>query len=315
MASVGHRVQLRYARAVHGNDLSRPPTPKRVGDNSGSVRRGAPRPDRVRLGCDLHRGALRHGCGRLERQQLEVQRGSRPPRGAAPPVGQLVGGGGSPAWPLARRTEFSTRPRGTGRAYSSSPPPASCPSGPTTAGRSHSWSPIRLRNSAAGTFRCRRGRLRRYPRTSAITVITTTSRRAASSDSSTRTTMPQPGTSSWSAPMERTGGSIAPPPGVCCPQLPRLSRMAPRSRITATRPRKTAMAEDTKTHVGPTDLSGVATDAGEIRAMTRWPVWAPDGTSIAVVKSAPGTVCGPGSLHAVNADGTDQITLAPARGA
>jgi Tol biopolymer transport system component len=104
---------------------------------------------------------------------------------------------------------------------------------------------------------------------------------------------------------------IAPPPGVCCPQLPRLSPDGTKVAYYGAPAEQDDNGPGYEIYVSPTDRSGVATDVSNNPGDDWWPVWSPDGTRIAFVSSDPGAVFGPGSLHAVDPDGTDQITLTP----
>jgi Tol biopolymer transport system component len=104
---------------------------------------------------------------------------------------------------------------------------------------------------------------------------------------------------------------IAPPPGVCCPQLPSLSPDGTKVAYFAFPEAQDDNGPGYEIYVSPTDRSGVAVDVSNNPGDDWWPVWSPDGTRIAFVSTDSDRPFGPGSLHAVNADGTGQIMLTP----
>jgi len=109
-----------------------------------------------------------------------------------------------------------------------------------------------------------------------------------------------------------TGRRQIVPPGACCPQLPSLSPDGSKVAYFAYPDAQGDNGPGYEIYVSPTDGSGPTVDVSNNPGDDWWPVWSPDGTRIAFVSSRLGGFFGPGSLHAVNADGTDQITLTPA---
>ena len=243
--AVGHRVQLRYARAVHANGFSR--VQRRIrGGVFGGLRRALPQPDRVRRGASSIEELFVMDADGSNVTSLKDSLGAVHQGGMLlPSVNWSADGSRAGLHPCGRRSLRDHA--GTGRAYSSSPPPASCPSGPTTAGRSHSWSPIRLRNSAAGTFS--------LPKSdgSAVTRVTadiTVFHYDFAANGSLLVYEDDPATTRNLIVVRPDGTDrrvIAPPPGVCCPQLPRLSPDGTKVDVLRLpEPSKTAMAQDTR---------------------------------------------------------------------
>jgi Tol biopolymer transport system component len=107
---------------------------------------------------------------------------------------------------------------------------------------------------------------------------------------------------------------IGPAGGTCCPQLPSLSPDGTKLAYFAYPQDQGPDGPGYEIYVVSTDGSGEAIDVSNNPGEDWWPVWSPDGSRIAFVSSAPGTGFSPGSLHVVNADGTDQTTLTPAGG-
>jgi Tol biopolymer transport system component len=109
-----------------------------------------------------------------------------------------------------------------------------------------------------------------------------------------------------------TGRREIPTPGVCCPELPKLSPDGSKVVYFAYPDEQGANGPGYEIYVSPTDGSGAAIAVSNNPGEDSWPVWSPDGTRIAFVSGATGATFGPGRLRVINADGTGQIDLSPA---
>jgi Tol biopolymer transport system component len=109
-----------------------------------------------------------------------------------------------------------------------------------------------------------------------------------------------------------TGKREIPTPGVCCPQLPKLSPDGTKVAYFAYPEAQGDDGPGYEIYVSPTDGSGAAIAVSNNPGGDWWPVWSPDGTRIAFGSGAAGASFGPGGLRVVNADGTGQIDLTPA---
>jgi Tol biopolymer transport system component len=108
-----------------------------------------------------------------------------------------------------------------------------------------------------------------------------------------------------------TGVQPISPPGICCPQFPSLSPDGTKVTYFAYPDTQQDGVPGYEIYVSPVDGSGPAIDVSQNPGDDWSPVWAPDGSRIAFISSAPGAFFNPGSLHVVNADGTGQINLTP----
>jgi Tol biopolymer transport system component len=109
-----------------------------------------------------------------------------------------------------------------------------------------------------------------------------------------------------------TGRREIPTPGVCCPELPKLSPDGSKVAYFAYPDEQGANGPGYEIYVSPTDGSGAAIAVSNNPGDDWWPVWSPDGTRIAFGSTAAGASFGPGRLRVINADGTGQIDLSPA---
>jgi WD40 repeat protein len=108
-----------------------------------------------------------------------------------------------------------------------------------------------------------------------------------------------------------TGRRELAPPGLCCFLEPSLSPDGTRVAYFAYPEAQGSNGPGYEIYVSPTDASGGTVDVSNNPGDDWRPVWSPDGTRIAFVSADAGGSFGPGSLHAVNADGTGQVTLTP----
>jgi Tol biopolymer transport system component len=104
------------------------------------------------------------------------------------------------------------------------------------------------------------------------------------------------------------------PPGVCCIGLPSLSPDGSQVAYYAYPHQQGENGAGAEVYVAPTDGSGAAINVSNNPGDDTWPVWSPDGTTIAFVSSEPGGSFGRGSIHVVKADGSGQTALTPADG-
>jgi Tol biopolymer transport system component len=104
-----------------------------------------------------------------------------------------------------------------------------------------------------------------------------------------------------------TGKREIPTPGICCPQLARLSPDGSKVVYMAYTDEEGANGPDYEIYVSPTDASGPAVAVSNNPGAGSWPVWSPDGTRIAFVSGGLSS----GRLRVVNPDGSGQIDLTP----
>ena len=100
-------------------------------------------------------------------------------------------------------------------------------------------------------------------------------------------------------------------PGISFYQLPSLSPDGSKVAYTGYPVAQGPDGSGYEVYVSSTDGSGVAVNVSNNPGEDWWPVWSPSGDRIAFVSAPPGAGFGLGSIHVVNPDGTDQITLSP----
>jgi Tol biopolymer transport system component len=104
-----------------------------------------------------------------------------------------------------------------------------------------------------------------------------------------------------------TGRTEIPTPGVCCPQLPKLSPDGSKVTYMGYPDEQGANGPGYEIYVSPTDGSGAAIAVSNNPGADSWPVWSPDGTRIAFVSGGLSS----GRLRVINPDGSGQIDLTP----
>jgi len=109
-----------------------------------------------------------------------------------------------------------------------------------------------------------------------------------------------------------TGRREVAPPGLCCFLEPSLSPDGTKVAYYAYPDAQGDNGPGYEIYVSPTDGRDLAVDVSNNPGWDWRPVWSPDGTRIAFLSSPAVGSIESGSLHAVNADGTGEITLTPA---